>query len=362
MKLLGNLGGEEPQPPDPLPPEAAKAAALWSWLFGRGASLLGGAVLAWPPAIGPAPEEAIFDFLKNASGWAWINTEAACERLRAEGVSQVGGADPPTVLATHDKAFAIRTAREENLDADEFLDAVCILDEADLEEPDAAADVLRAHFHPASGERAPRVVLKPRLGTTGRGQRTMAVASFGEELAPALTGLRGRGGVVVEPALDRIADFSVQFAVEADGSLRLLGSLRQDVSARGAFLGHRGEIDSRGRVRTGEAWEEELREAASCVASSAARAGYRGPCGVDALSYRAADGQEKLRAVVEFNARFTMGIVATGLLRGALRGLREELRFSPGELRRFQFRPRGDAHDSVDGIALGDGAFLSIER
>ena len=127
------------------------------------------------------------------------------------------------VLATHDKAFAIRTAREENLDAGEFLDAVYILDEADLEEPDAAAAALGAHFHPPSGARAERVVLKPRLGTTGRGQRTLAVASLGEELAPALTALRGRGGVIAEPVLDRIADFSVQFAVEADGSLRLLG-------------------------------------------------------------------------------------------------------------------------------------------
>ena len=47
------------------------------------------------------------------------------------------------------------------------------------------------------------------------------------------------------------------------------------------------------------------------------------------------DGREQLRPVVEFNARFTMGIVAVGLLRRALEQVRGPLELTSGERRAF---------------------------
>jgi hypothetical protein len=76
--------------------------------------------------------------------------------------------------------------------------------------------------------------------------------------------------------------------------------------------------------------DEVLREDAAAVASAARDAGFRGVCGVDGFTFRA-DDREHTRSVVEFNARFTMGTVAVGLVRRALPRLKQELGLQPGE-------------------------------
>jgi hypothetical protein len=366
MKLLANLGGEEPDAPRTLPEKAIAAAMLWTRLFPGGATLLDHKQTPWPDELGPVPEDAAFAFLEDADGWAWFNDEASLQRLRAAGAENPGGANPAAVRTTHDKAFALRIAREEALDAADFLDAAFALDDEDLAEPTAAAETIANRVRGWPGGLARGVLLKPRFGTTGRGQRRLPL-DLPEALPEVLSELAGRGGIVVEPLLDRLADYSVQLVIEDSGNLRLLGCLAQCVSERGAFLGHEGEIDSRGRVRSGSRWEETLRERASAVALRAAAAGYRGPCGVDALSYRDAQGAEQLRGVVEWNSRFTMGIVAIGLLRRALRGARERIALSPGELRRVRFEAvRSDENGRTGeapfrGIALDLSAHARLE-
>ncbi|NNL85660.1 MAG: hypothetical protein HKP27_08415 [Myxococcales bacterium] len=370
MKLLANLGGEEPDAPRTLPEKALAAVLLWTRLFPRGATLLDHVQTPWPDELGPEPEDAAFAFLEDADGWAWFNDEGSLQRLRTAGAENPGGADPVAVRATHDKAFALRIAREDALDAADLLDAAFALDQEDLAEPAAAAETIANRVRAWPQGLARGVLLKPRFGTTGRGQRRLPL-DLPETLPEVLAALSGRGGIVVEPLLDRIADYSVQLVIESSGDLRLLGCLAQSVSERGSFLGHEGEIDSRGRVRSGSRWEETLRERASAVALRAAAAGYRGPCGVDALSYRDAQGAERLRGVVEWNARFTMGMVAIGLMRRALRGVRERLALSPGELRRVRFDASGfDAKGRIDakgrevhfrGIALDLSAHARLE-
>lgn len=103
-------------------------------------------------------------------------------------------------------------------------------------------------------------------------------------------------------------------------------------------------MDSRGRVTSGSRFDEALREAAVCVASAAAATGFFGPCGLDALTFRAEHGDEVLRPVVEFNARFTAGTVALGLLRRALPQIKQTLGLPPEAPRPFAFAlapPRG---------------------
>jgi len=91
-------------------------------------------------------------------------------------------------------------------------------------------------------------------------------------------------------------------------------------------------------VTSGNRYDEALREAAVAVAQAAIAAGYHGPCGVDAFAFEVEPGRIELRPVVEFNARFTLGIVAIGWLRRALPRIRRELSLDPGGLRAFQFR------------------------
>ena len=72
------------------------------------------------------------------------------------------------------------------------------------------------------------------------------------------------------------------------------------------------------------------------------------------------------RPVVEFNARFTMGIVSLGVLRRLLRGQKTQLAVSPGELRRFVLLYNaGEAPARPDwpaySVAIEPGLRLAIE-
>ena len=111
-------------------------------------------------------------------------------------------------------------------------------------------------------------------------------------------------------------------------------------------------------------FEEELREAAVCLAGQAAAHGYRGPCGIDAFSFRGPQERLELRPLVEFNARFTMGSVALGILRRVLRSEKQNLGLSPGELRRFVVNFDGKAPEvgwEAVQIGLEPGLQLAIE-
>src|SRR5690606_14818370 len=69
---------------------------------------------------------------------------------------------------------------------------------------------------------------------------------------------------------------------------------------------------------SGHREEARLVEAAFTVARAAASHGFFGPCGVDSFSYRSLDGSERIRPVVEFNARITTGTLALTAVRAAL--------------------------------------------
>jgi hypothetical protein len=116
-----------------------------------------------------------------------------------------------------------------------------------------------------------------------------------------------------------------------------LGTTRQWLTPSGVYRGQRGTFDAKGRVTSGSEHDEPLREAAAVVARAVADVGYFGPCGLDAFAYRAGNGQEAFRAVVEWNARFTMGIVAIGLLRRARSGIVRAFRLGAGERLAFHF-------------------------
>jgi hypothetical protein len=127
------------------------------------------------------------------------------------------------------------------------------------------------------------------------------------------------------------------------------GTLEQIAAPSGVYLGHRAEIDSRGRVFSASVYEEVLRETGAIVAKHAFDEGFFGPCGIDAFvidrgsDARAEAGtkggapEEILRPLVEFNARFTMGTIAIGIVRRAIDRIREPLALTPGMRCAFYF-------------------------
>ena len=310
--LLANLGAEEPGTGAGSPVRAAALAAAWRALFA-------------PPAFG---------WLEGVEAAAWWN-DAASERAAVEAGRRLLGAAPDVAGRLHDKAWALELARREGLEP-RILRGLASAWSPEALRAAGAADDLRAALAAWPAWARARYTLKPRIGTSGRGRVAGEAGELPAGLAGALPRLAAAGGAILEPWLERMADASAQLRIADDGTVTLLGTLEMLVSPSGIVHGHRGEFDSRGRPRSGLPEEEALREAAGAVGAAAARARYRGPCGIDAFAFRSPDdGRRTFRPLVECNARFTGGIVAIGHLRRALPEVKRLLGLAPGDLFHF---------------------------
>jgi hypothetical protein len=94
-------------------------------------------------------------------------------------------------------------------------------------------------------------------------------------------------------------------------------------------------------VFSGSVHDEVLRETGAITATHAFAEGFFGPCGIDAFTIETEDNgdapRETLRPLVEFNARFTMGTIAIGIVRRALETIKEPLGLTPGTRCAFYF-------------------------
>lgn len=169
-------------------------------------------------------------------------------------------------------------------------------------------------------------VVKPAFSSSGRGFRRTELWSDADD-AWAETALATHGALVVEPWLERLADFSVQAEVRPDRSLHLRGFTRLLTDERGRFQA----VEASGRFTRlfpaevarffagggrGSWLESFYRDRVfPQLAARFDACGFQGAFGLDALVFRQADGSPALRAVVELNPRFTMGRVAHELRR-----------------------------------------------
>jgi hypothetical protein len=371
MLLIPNLGAEEERPWDesaatlsePIsaaqrPAAWAASVQLWRALFAQEAQVLGDDTSlsrpSWPSGLGPQSGNAVFPWLDAPdAAAAWLNTPAAARAAQAAGRSLLG-ASPEIVRVVHDKAFAYRVASEERMFSSALREAIAVLEPELLCDPEAAVREINARVASWPAWMQSGFTLKPRLGTSGRG-RVAGVGGRAQECRGGFERLAASGGVLLEPWLKRTADFATQLWVGGADELLLLGSAELVVDRSGLYRGHRGFVDSRGRVTSGSPHDETLRVSAVQLAQAAAAEGYRGPCGVDAFAYETDEGRCALRPVVELNARFTLGIVAIGMLRRALPRLKSDLSLEPGMLRAFEFRlnaPPGGWPERADGPGI----------
>ena len=329
QRLIANFGAEEDTfapaghrvpatRPAAVERALARLASSWRALFGAGAVLddasddraIGARAIDLPddPRVDMHEDaEPVFAWLAEPGVWPWLSTPAADRRAAALGMSYC--ASPPDVTAhVHDKAFAVRAARDLGHEPLELHGQLVVL------EP---AEVTRAHIHDviAGWPTAARAsfTLKPRFGTSGRG-RVAGHGALPDDVDRALARLARRGGAVLEPWLARTHDLSALWHVERDGAPTLLGTTRQIVSASGVWRGNTFVNDD--VVRADTVYDGAFVEAARSVVARAAAVGLRGPCGVDGLVFER-DGRAVLRPVLELNARFTSGHVALGLARRA---------------------------------------------
>lgn len=303
--LYPNLGAEEEDaPPSATPPSHLR-------LLGE----------AWARALDVA------DRLDLATGGlvAWLNTPRAKATAQARHLL-LWGADPTIVDLVHDKAFCARVARDHGLVEPELRGAITILDVAETT-VDALVECTRAWPGWMQGG---GLVAKPRRGTSGRGRLDLR-RGITERAAARL---RRRGGVVVEPWLPRVSDYSSQWWIDASGRPRFLGATQATQNFAGLWQGARLWIDDDGVPSVPGAAGREVVDRSQLIVREAARAGYVGPCGVDVFSWRAVDGGLRWR-LCELNARMTGGLVAVllgiDLVRRGLAGPGDRIRYADGD-------------------------------
>jgi uncharacterized ferritin-like protein (DUF455 family) len=144
--------------------------------------------------------------------------------------------------------------------------------------------------------------------------------------------IAAHGGVVIEPWLERVTDFSALYEMDAGGGVELIGLTVIENDPAGRYTG----------TRVGPKWanllapevaaflhreadvmrwyQEEIPAALPRVVP-----GHVGPLGVDAMVHRLPDGSLALKHVVELNVRMTMGRVALELLKKSASNLKGRL-------------------------------------
>jgi hypothetical protein len=145
--------------------------------------------------------------------------------------------------------------------------------------------------------------VKHAFGMAGRNQRVIVPASAREpDLAFVRAGL-ARGGVQVEPHVAIENEYAIHGSVAADGALRVGRLVRQRCDPRGAWVSteRASGSDALGDI------PERLAEEARRVGHALASAGFFGPFGIDAYTYRDRKGRLRFQPRSEINARYSMG-------------------------------------------------------
>jgi hypothetical protein len=163
-------------------------------------------------------------------------------------------------------------------------------------------DAARAHLAKAPPVGS-RWRVKHAFGMAGRNQRVFAPGAVdGSELAFVRTGLV-RGGVQLEPDVAIDEEYAMHGMIAGDGAFRLGALVRQRCDGRGAWLSSEPLL---ARATLGDMLDR-IEDEARRVATALHGAGYFGPFGVDAYSYRDGSGQRLLQPRSEINARYSMG-------------------------------------------------------
>jgi hypothetical protein len=151
-------------------------------------------------------------------------------------------------------------------------------------------------------------IAKAPLTSAGR-DRIRGAIPIADDVRTRLTRLlAGHGALVVEPWLDRRIDFGVTLAIAADGAVTALDPHGLVVDPHGGFRGI--DLEPRG---LSPVWRAALATMASRHSPKLAMLGYRGVATVDGFVHLDRDGQERLRPIVEINARLSFGIIARAL-------------------------------------------------
>jgi len=276
--------------------------------------------------------------------WAWGPDSMECLGPLA-GRLPPGAHRPPACMtperaATFSKPWSAAFLRRW-LAATPAADWLCTADEVGAvvhsmaEARDAIASIRGRGHH--------RIVAKAALDLAGAGQLRL----WEDEVLPAQwrwleSQVDHPSGLVIEPWLERVVDFSVQIDVSAceggRGQAEIVGYAGMEADLRGQFVSnwaepafHRRPPVAVERCFTGipdisRRLRGHFAELIQALGQALREAGHRGPAGIDAFVYRDAAGRARLKPMVEVNPRHTFGRLTLSLMRHAAQGTRGVLR------------------------------------
>jgi hypothetical protein len=214
-----------------------------------------------------------------------------------------------------------------------------------------------------------RIVAKEALGLAGQNAIRLwepeLLVSQRQWLARALQ--NGRQ-VVIEPWLEREADFSVQLEMEPRG-LKLCGYTGLINDRKGQFQANYAEVNFARRIPSkvtalfsevpdsSRQFQRLYDDIFSRLEVDLRNAGFVGPLGIDAFVYRTAEGGYRLKAIVEINPRYTMGRVTVELMKQTCPGSHGVFRLVNGA----QLRAEGFADFPSYANALSERFPLRLE-
>lgn len=160
----------------------------------------------------------------------------------------------------------------------------------------------------------PPYILKMPYSSSGRGLRRINTIHLDKLSVQWITGAIKRQGVVsIEPALDKVLDFALEFESDGKGTVIYKGLSVFNTLQSGAFNGNMlGTQQSLKKQLTNYIPEEQLeiiKETIIKLLSGGIGMVYKGDFGVDMLIYR--DNHSfAIHPFIELNLRYTMGLVA----------------------------------------------------
>jgi hypothetical protein len=149
--------------------------------------------------------------------------------------------------------------------------------------------------------------IKYAFGMTGRNQRVVPAVPLSERDLDFVTIGIAQGGVQIEPNLAIEEEYARHGWIGVEGDVRVGELVRQRSDIRGAWVSTQ-RIDERSEAL--DATRARMGEEVRYVASALMAAGYFGPFGVDAFSYRDDADALRFQPRSEINARYSMGFAA----------------------------------------------------
>ena len=207
-------------------------------------------------------------------------------------------------LANH-RSFLLRTARKLGV----ALPGSCLIDDGLINVDEQLDAALRADRLP---QRALGWLLKTPYSAAGSGHRVLVRDRLPpDDKTRARIGslVRRHGCLLLEPLMERLADFGCCAVLEGNG-VRIVSVHEQSIERSGWFRGIRLAESTQSCPGLEGEEREALLAAARDVGASLAEIGYRGAFGIDAWRYVGDDGRPRFQPLGEVNARLTFGFVA----------------------------------------------------